>query len=166
MSVFRLKLHTYQRHLHPVSNTNFTFALSSPPVISTSVIFILKWTPEKLSAPWASNMNDLSKIDAPVCPTLLCNHLTEKKWDGKCRPPPALPLFLHFTCVVASLFWVKEALIDWGCHFLRGPLALHISPFLHHPNENTGEKPGLQLISTPRAQRYLYPSHCILWLGH
>lgn len=61
-------------------------------------------------------------------------------------PSPSFPLFLSiFLSVVVSQIWVKEAVIDWGCHSLRGGLALHITSFLHHSNENTGEIPGFAI---------------------
>lgn len=69
------------------------------------------------------------------------------------------PRSLIFFCGAVSQIWVKEAVIDWGCHFLRGVLALHITPFLHHFNENTGEIPGPQLISTP-------PERCDIFIHH
>lgn len=38
-------------------------------------------------------------------------------------------LFLsHLLPACCLLIWVQETVIDWGCHSLRGILALHITP--------------------------------------
>ena len=56
------------------------------PHVNLTVIFILKWTPRKAITPWASNENDLSKIDTTTVP---CNQLAEREWDGKCPRAPS-----------------------------------------------------------------------------
>lgn len=56
------------------------------PHVNLTVIFILKWTPRKAITSWASNENDLSKIDTTTVP---CNQLAAREWDGKCPRAPS-----------------------------------------------------------------------------